>query len=343
MTEFIRNCWYVAGWNRDLPEGELLAREIIGERLVIFRAADGALAALEDRCPHRWAPLSAGRLEGELLRCMYHGLCFDGKGTCVSVPGDERTPSRRLSVRTYPVVESSGWIWVWMGDAELADRSQIPEAWGLDNPEWHLKEGAIDYDADYQLINDNLLDLSHLDYLHEDTLGAATGGCWSDEAPDVSEVANGVYVSRWLRDARPPYLPDAVDTHTSYHFLLPGIFIQTVRIFPPGTADSFAAGNELPAPLTERVDQQAVTPVAPDRSRYYYAAGVGAQYGDEKLAEQMRDGVLPAFMQDKTMIEAQARVIAATDPRRAMRYVWQDKAPSMFRKLIRERIAAETD
>jgi len=340
MPAFIRNLWYVAAWNRELPAGQIIARTIIGEPLALFRGPGGAPVAFEDRCAHRMAPLSAGRLEGDTLRCMYHGLRFDCAGLCVSVPGTERVPPR-LAVRSFPVEERSSWVWVWMGDAAQADPALIPQAWGLDDPAWHLKEGSLDYDADHQLIHDNLLDLSHLDYLHEKTLGAMTGGRLSEEEPAVQAVPGGVYVSRWLRDAKPPYRPGPIDTHTSYHFMLPGVFIQRVRMFPPGTAARHPDGQDLPEPLMERVDQQAVTPVAPGRSRYFYAAGVNAKFGDASLAARMVDGVQETFQQDKTMIEAQARVIAGTDPRRHMTYIPMDKAPTMFRKLLAERLGAE--
>ena len=342
MANFIRNSWYVAGWCTELGANAPIARQIVGEPLALFRRKDGAVVAFEDRCPHRMAPLSAGRVEGDELRCMYHGLRFDCSGACVGVPGADRIPPR-LTVRTWPVIERSGWIWVWMGDAAQADPAVIPAGWGLDNPEWHLKEGSLDYDADYQLIHDNLLDLSHLDYLHEKTLGAATGGRWSEEEPDVRAVPGGVYVSRWLRNAKPPYRPDRVDTHTSYHFLLPGVFLQHIRVFPPGTADRHPDGTNLPAALSERVDQQAVTPVGPSRSRYFYAVGVGAKFGDQTVAARLYDGLQETFLQDKTMIEAQARVLAGTDASRRMTFIPQDKAPTMFRKILAERLTAEAD
>jgi len=333
--------WYVAAWSYEIGADEPIARQIIGEPLALFRGSDGKVRAFEDRCPHRMAPLSMGRIEGDKLRCMYHGLRFNCEGACVSVPATDRIPNR-LNVRTFPVVEQSGWVWVWMGDPEKADASLIPKAWGLEDPDWHLKSSALDYDADYQLIHDNLLDLSHLDFVHETTLGVATGGKWSEEIPQVSEVPNGLFVWRWLRNAKPPYRDEPVDTHTSYYFVLPGLFLQTVKVFPSGTAESHPDGENLPDPTFLRVDQQAVTPVAPGKSRYFYAAGVSAKFGNDELAEKMLIGAQAAFKEDKTMVEAQARSIANTDPARRMSWIPMDKAPAMFRKLITERLAAES-
>ncbi len=272
---------------------------------------------------------------------MYHGLRFNAAGACVAVPATDRVPPR-LSLRSYPVQERSSWLWVWTGDPAKADPAVIPEGWGLDDPDWHLKAGSLDYAADYQLIHDNLLDLSHLDYLHETTLGAATGGRWSDEEPKIETIPGGIRVTRWLRDASPPHRPGRVDTLTSYRFLLPGVFFQEVRMYPCGTAVRYDATGDLPEPLFVRVDQQAVTPVEHSRARYYYAPGVSARHGDAAIAARMYEGVQETFMQDKTMIEAQAKIIADTDPRRRMIFIPADKAPTMFRRLMADRLATES-
>ena len=112
---FIRNRWYVAAWDKEVSR-KPLARTICGEKVVLFRRGDGSAAALADFCPHRLAPLSTGRREGDDLRCMYHGLRFGPDGRCNEIPGQNAIPERAF-VRGYPVVESGSWIWVWMGEA----------------------------------------------------------------------------------------------------------------------------------------------------------------------------------------------------------------------------------
>src|SRR5687767_6922103 len=106
---FIRNTWYVASWTHELAPGTCLAITILDEPLVLFRSADGSAAALRDCCCHRNAPLSHGRCENGLLRCMYHGLMFDGTGRCVLIPGQNHVPAA-CRVRAYPTLESGGWI-----------------------------------------------------------------------------------------------------------------------------------------------------------------------------------------------------------------------------------------
>ena len=179
---FVRNLWYVAAWSHEVPRRRpRSARTLIGEPIALYRRRDGTVVALEDRCPHRHAPLSLGRIEGDDLRCMYHGLRFGSDGVCVEVPGSTRVPPR-LAARSFPVVERSSWIWVWPGDPAKADPALVPEAFGLDNPDWVMRASAMDYEADYQLLNDNLCDLSHLDFVHETTLGGSTGAKWSARA-----------------------------------------------------------------------------------------------------------------------------------------------------------------
>ena len=167
---FLRNCWYVAGWSYDIATDSLVSRTILGEPIALYRKANGGVVALEDRCCHRLAPLSRGRIEGHDLRCMYQGLKFALSGKRVEVPGQDLIPSTAV-VRSYPVVERDCWVWLWMGDPASADPALIPEALGHDHPAWFMQTGQLAYEANYELINDNLLDLTHLSYVHEKTLG----------------------------------------------------------------------------------------------------------------------------------------------------------------------------
>ena len=131
----LRNAWYVAAWASEVPADKLLARTILNVPVVLWRDTTGTVTAFEDRCCHRGAPLSKGRLEGDQLRCMYHGLLFNTEGHCVEIPGQDRIPPQ-AKVRTFPIVEKHQWIWIWVGDASLADPCQIPDTHWLDDPEW---------------------------------------------------------------------------------------------------------------------------------------------------------------------------------------------------------------
>src|SRR5215475_7110115 len=141
---WIANAWYVAAWSHELEAGRLLARTIIDQPLVLYRTNDGEIVALEDRCCHRFAPLSLGRLEGDELRCMYHGLKFAPDGRCVEIPGQKLIPQSAF-VRHYPLVVRGSWVWLWMGDAALADPAAIPPSLAIEDPAHRLMAGHLDY------------------------------------------------------------------------------------------------------------------------------------------------------------------------------------------------------
>ena len=131
---FLRNYWYVAAWSEEVGR-KPLQRWLLNEPLAMWRRRDGTPAALADRCPHRGAPLSNGRIVGDDIECGYHGLSFCGDGGCTAVPGAGTLPAG-LSTRAYPVVERWGRIFIWMGDPALADEAKIPDYHWKDDPGW---------------------------------------------------------------------------------------------------------------------------------------------------------------------------------------------------------------
>jgi phenylpropionate dioxygenase-like ring-hydroxylating dioxygenase large terminal subunit len=171
---FLRNTWYVALWSQDLAPEQMVARKFLNEQIVLFRQADGNAAAIADACAHRSSPLSLGKIvKGTNVRCPYHALEFDGTGKCVFNPhGSGRIPPA-LKVRSYPVAEKHSMIWIWMGEKE-ADPSLIPDFSILDpDPKKVVsKRDWLLMQAGYQLIIDNLMDLSHTAIVHEGILGS---------------------------------------------------------------------------------------------------------------------------------------------------------------------------
>ncbi|MEZ5929424.1 MAG: aromatic ring-hydroxylating dioxygenase subunit alpha [Parvularculaceae bacterium] len=162
---FLKNAWYAAGWEEDLS-GDPIARTFLNEPVVLFRDSTGAAVALADRCPHRFAPLSLGKVEGDAIRCPYHGLVFDKGGACVRNPHGKGARPSSLSVRTYPLLTQNGMIWIWMGDKELAGGSRPPAYDFLTDNEHKTLHGSLHVRANYELVTDNLLDLSHAEFLH---------------------------------------------------------------------------------------------------------------------------------------------------------------------------------
>ena len=160
---YLRNAWYVAAWSDDLVDGQLLARTIMKEPVVLYRKADGNVAAILDRCSHRFAPLHMGKIvHGDRIQCPYHGLEFDASGACVLNPHGAKNIPSRAGVRGFPVLEKHKAIWIWMGE-KPPDVSKVPDFGVLDNvPELYTtKRDKMTIRANYELIIDNLLDLSH--------------------------------------------------------------------------------------------------------------------------------------------------------------------------------------
>lgn len=340
MSNLIRNSWYVAGWSSDFA-AEPQQRFLLGDPIVLYRKTDGALVALKDRCVHRLAPLSLGRVEGDAIRCMYHGFKFAADGTCVEIPGQDMIPDRAC-VRSYPVVERGSWAWVWMGEPAAADPDLIAHSKSLDDPAWVLKTGQLDYEANYELINDNLLDLTHLTYVHAGSFGADEA--WSRNRPRIETLPNGVRSSRWIVDS-PPIPPlgraaahERVDIWTSYDFIIPGVFLLYTAMYAAGTAQ--ACGDAEPGEdreiLFNNFTNQAVVPINETQSRYYFSWGPGSDHGDEAVAEIMINVAKQAFLEDKIMIEAQQAIIDA-DPSARVMPAGADKAITIFQRLMRAR------
>jgi len=166
---FLMNQWYAAALGKELTDRPL-ARTICGLPVVMFRTASGKVAALEDRCPHRYAPLSAGECAGETIACAYHGLEFDPTGACARIPHQPNIPPK-MRVRSYPFIERWGWVWTWPGDPALANADTIPAYTWFAAPEWHSFQRHYYVKANWEICADNLLDLSHTPFIHKKTVG----------------------------------------------------------------------------------------------------------------------------------------------------------------------------
>ncbi len=194
---FLRNCWYAAATSAEVGRS-LLARVLLDDPVVMYRKQDGSPVALEDRCSHRFYPLSDGDLKGDLVVCGYHGLEFDCSGACVRIPAQPRVPSE-ANIRSYPVADRWQMLWIWMGDPALADESLIPDLWTNEHPDWQLVMGPMFHvQSDYRFLADNLLDSSHVTFLHKTTLGTAAVA----EIPqEVDIFGKSVRIRRWTLDS----------------------------------------------------------------------------------------------------------------------------------------------
>ena len=335
---FIRNCWYVAAWEHEIGDDTLFSRVILGEPVLIYRTSDGGLVAMADRCCHRFAPLSVGRKEGDCVRCGYHGLKFDATGRCVEVPGVDIVPSR-ARVATYPLVVKNRWVFVWMGDPDRADPALLPDNFSCDHPEWRNKPGYMHYDTNYLLICDNLLDFSHLSYVHENTLGGSPAIAQS--RAEIELIPRGLRVTRRVPDVPAPAFykrfrdfDSNIDRWFIYDFILPG----TLLMHSGGKPVASAEGD-----MTDAVQLhscQTLTPETQHSTHYFFQQSHRAGEGDERIVQSIYDTLVAAFNEDRDMIAAQARTLAMTADS-TMLPLPLDAALNQFRRLVDAELAAE--
>lgn len=189
-----RNQWYVAAWSNEVTR-EPMERWILNQPVAFYRTRAGEAVAVGGRCPHRHFPLGHSRVVDDDIECGYHGIAFDRMGHCVRIPTQRQIPAV-CRIPAYPLVERWEWLWIWPGDPDKADPALIPDhrELGLEDPAY-AANGGVYYTVPghYALMHDNLLDLSHLGYLHQSTI--ASGGI--AEAVEVRDEGPG-----WLRSAR---------------------------------------------------------------------------------------------------------------------------------------------
>lgn len=301
---YLRNTWYVATRSADVGRN-LTALQVLGDKIVVYREENGAPVALEDACPHRKLPLSMGRLQGDTVVCGYHGLTFGRSGLCVGSPTQARIPST-AKVRSYPVVDRWGMLWIWVGEPDLADESLILHVENSDNPRWGLSHGGkMSCACNYLYLTDNLLDPSHVAWVHT-TSFAASG---TEDTPlQITAKDDGVIVSRWMKGREvPPYYAPLVkfegpcDRLQHYEVRYPSIGINKSVFTPAGTGGD---ENNLPDNAYVMVSYHFLTPIDEGRTLYNWLQNRNTDPDDEIVSAQVAAGAANAFEEDRLVLEA---------------------------------------
>ncbi len=299
---FLQNCWYVAATGEELGRRPL-PRRLLGERVVMYRTEAGLPVAMQDVCPHRSMPLSMGELVGDRLRCGYHGLEFEPAGACVRIPAQPQIPPQ-WRVKTYRLVEKWRWVWIWMGDPARADPALIPDMHWNDDPAWTYTGGHFDIKCHYQLLVDNLLDLSHETFVHRSTIGNDAVA----EAPvDTTVEGESVRVDRLMENCPPPPLyqklrsfPGNIDRSQKIRFTPPSHIVIASRSTPYGNNDPDAA-------LEYRV-VNGITPASERECHHFWS--VPRNFApDPDVTAMFHKGSLTAFSEDIVVLEAQQAMI----------------------------------
>ncbi len=333
---FVRNCWYVAGWDIEVPQDGLLARTLLGEPVLLYRDTQGRAVALEDRCCHRAAPLHLGKKEGDCVRCMYHGLKFDPTGACVEIPGQDTIPPKTC-VRSYPLVERDRLVWIWMGDPTLADATAIADFFWHASPDWRMKPGYIHYQADYRLIIDNLLDFTHLAWVHPTTLGTQSAAGLKPAIERSTDGNGSLNITRWYIDDEMPNLHKAVarfegkvDRWQIYQWSPPALLRMDAGSAPTGTGAP--QGVRVPQALQFR-HTSIQTPETETTSHYWFCQARNFELDNAAMTEKIFADVVVAFEEDRRMIEAQQKVMTQL-PGRPMIPIAADAGQNQARWLI---------
>lgn len=305
---FLKNAWYCAGWSHNLGIGQddLLTRPIAGKSVLLYRKLDGAAVAMEDRCPHRSAPLSLGRKEGDSVRCMYHGILFGPDGRCSHIPGMAAIPDN-ARVPLLPVVEKDGWIWVWMGAPEKADPALICDALAPDSPGWRLKTNHIHIHTNYRQEIHNLADLSHVAWVHGITFGGSEK--WSYIKPKHRMKPRGIETEFCVRNIPAPNFARHLfpaearfDIQVHVRLSVPCNFILSFRVHEAGDATTGPSNGKL---LLDTFSSQAVTPRDESNVDYYFSWGTSEETYFPGIVDLMFETNAKAFEEDKRMLEGQ--------------------------------------
>ena len=337
---FLKNTWYVAANAFEL-DGGLVSRTICNEPIVMFRTAAGAVAALQDRCPHRFVPLSMGRRVGDSLQCGYHGLRFASDGSCAEMPNDPESAVRKPCVRVYPAVERHGVVWLWMGRGDRADPGKIPDYSFITDKRYATAQGLLHVKANYQLIADNLLDLSHVHYLHPEI---ELGGDFKRFKNEVRVEGDTIWSMLWRPDLsfdegrrkQFGFTSDTIDGQGHSRWDAPGSILVLTAWWERGK--SAEEGVQSPS-------AHLITPETELTSHYFWATG--RTFDIQNVAANQAKAALVQRIfstQDAPMIEAQQVAMGETTDFLEQKPIIlkADAAGVAARRLLKRKIAQES-
>ena len=338
------NAWYVAAWDHEVTRTPM-SRRIADRPLALYRTEDGRAVALADACWHRLAPLSLGKtVGGDQIQCPYHGIVYNSAGRCVSMPAQE-TINPSATVPSFPVVERYRYVWVWLGDATKADPDLVPDMHQMSDPAWAGDGLTIPVNCNFQLVLDNLMDLTHEEFVHGSSIGQEE---LSESDFVVSHEGNTVTVTRWMLniDAPPFWRKNIQDKYPGYegkvdrwqiiHFESPSTICIDVGVAKAGTGAP--AGDR-----SQGVNGYVMNTISPETAKtchYFWAFMRNYRLESQLITTQLRDGVSRVFKEDEDMLEAQQAAIDA-NPDYEFYNLNIDAGGMWVRRLIERQLAAE--
>lgn len=339
QEEFLRNCWYVAAFGSELDAGDFVARRVLGIPLLLYRTASGDAVALHDQCAHRLVPLSLGRRVDDSMRCSYHGMVFGPDGRCTHIPGQSQIAPGAF-VQRYPAVERHGHVWIWPGDPVLAEPQAIPNIPWAELDGWEAVRGYMSFAADYRLLTDNLLDLSHESYVHERTIGNHAAETIADYPVRVTIGSGSVLrAEREMLDIEPPPWfarvlgnTNCIDRWQTAIWAAPSINITDTAVAPAGSGRANAAVGRI---------LHLLTPETSRSTHYFWSVNRNYAVGDKGMSDAVCKAICDTFEEDRSILEQQQRRLDETGlsvPQLALKV---DDAPLRARRLLTARLRGE--
>lgn len=308
-TPFVMNDWYVAAFAEEIKP-QLLARTLLGRHLVFYRTRQGRVVALDDRCPHRSMPLSAGTLEQDTIVCGYHGFRFNSEGDCIDVPSQTNCP-HNVGTRAYRTHERGAVVWIWMGEADQADLSKLPPQDWMESSGWARSQGYLALRANYVRLHENLLDLTHLSFLHAKSFGPPDYA----KAAFESEIGDGQFAL--LRNVVPTTLPPVWGVPTG--LTGPGQAARIVRseFRSIGLHEVSVTFYDCHLPETERAQfrirtAHMPTPETATTTHYFIVHGRDFELNNPATTRFMHEQLFVAFQEDVDGLALQEQALART-------------------------------
>jgi len=299
---YLTNTWYAVAFSYELCATPL-QRTLLGEPVALYRGASGRAAALLDRCPHRFAPLHKGQVFGDDLRCPYHGLRFDPHGACVHNPIGEGKIPKAACVRSFPLAERDGIVWMWWGDA-APDESKIRRWPEFDDASrYACVRGYIGVRCEYQLVADNLLDLSHAEFLHPylATEGFNRRTQYSMEQQGSTVIARNWRPSEPISQLFAFAYGDGAPTHVDH--------LSIVKWEPPSTLRleiGVTRPGQPPEEGPRSFQAHLITPETAGSCHYFWTWARDFRLDDPEFSGRLQANLQNAFeTEDEPMIEAQ--------------------------------------
>lgn len=265
---FLKKAWYAAALSSEVDTGALFHRKILGTSVLIYRLVDGTAVALHDRCPHRFAPLSLGKRVGDEVACPYHALRFNAQGQCTHNPHGSGHIPKAAKVDSFPIVEKYGFLWIWMDEAE-PDISLLPDYSPLEEgPETGIAWTYMNLPVNYELIIDNVMDLSHIDHVHGEII--TTRGKLSPIVPQIRETGQTVS-ARWEWSQQPammifaPFLPQP-DAEARQYFDITWSAPASIQLTVAATQETSGFANAV-----DQYDLHTCTPADEFNTHYFFA------------------------------------------------------------------------